>query len=309
MKYGFIILTLVLTGALNAQDGNPFDIPISRSNPSAAWQVTPDLAVSEEDTLSLISGTADPIVRSTNPFDIDPSRYDNKTQSKEEETSQTTFFTIDASKSGDTRLVVLIFVLVMLIILSLAVSLDRKRSSDLFKSIINSNNLKSLYRESDAWTNGQSIIFYLSFFLIGAFLLWIIFIKAGISDLHLLWIGLALILCYAVRHFVMWSIATIYPVGIEVGQYNYSVMLHNIVLGILLLPLVLAIEFVPGISIRTFIYVALALFFMLYLTRQAKGMFSCISMRGFNLLYFFIYLCAVEIAPVMVLYKVIVGAM
>lgn len=309
MKYGFIILILVLTGALGAQGSNPFDIPTSRSNPSAVRQVTPDMAVNQEDTLSLMPGTGDPVVTSNNPFDIDRSRYDYKTQSKEDETSQTSFFTIDSSKSGDTRLVVLIFVLVMLIILSLAVSLDKKRSSDLFKSIINSNNLKSLYRESDAWTNGQSIIFYLSFFLIGAFLLWIIFLKVGISDLHLLWIGLALLLCYTVRHIVMWSIATIYPIGIEIGQYNYSVMLHNIVLGILLLPLVLAIEFVPGISIRTFIYAALALFFMLYLSRQAKGVFSCISMRGFNLLYFFIYLCAVEIAPVMVLYKVIVGAM
>ena len=127
--------------------------------------------------------------------------------------------------------------------------------------------------------------------------------------MHLWWIGLALVACYLIRHFTIWLLGSVYPLGAVVGQFGYSIMIHNIVLAIFLLPLILAVEFVTGVEVKTYVFIALGLFLIAYVFRQVKGIISLVSTRGFNPLYFFIYLCAVEIAPIMVFYKIIVGAL
>ena len=81
------------------------------------------------------------------------------------------------------------------------------------------------------------------------------------------------------------------------------------ILGVFILPVILAIEFLPGVEYSTFLYVLIGLFLVLYVLRQLKGLLSCFAIRGFNPFYFFIYLCAIEIAPVLVVYKMMIGAL
>ncbi len=328
MKLYFFLALLLLGGILYSQDNNPFDIP-QAGDASTDEPITTEIETRLTDpvastgqsldsstvTTSLPSISIDSlsINQEPNPFDIGSDALSTETIGESPDQGFTNPIDIGHTMDGeirDTRLVVLIFVLVMFIILSLAVSLDRKRCGDVFKSMVNSNNMKTLYRETNAWTNGQTVIFYLSFFLIGSFLIWLLSLKYfGSDSMHLWWIALALILCYLIRHFTVWLLGTVYPLGPEVGQFNYSIMLHNIVLAIFLLPVVLAVEFVAGIDIKTYVFLAGGIFLLVYAFRQIKGIISMLSMRGFSPLYFFIYLCAVEIAPIMVFYKIIAGAL
>ena len=328
MKWCLLLILLSFWGVLISQQSNPFDIPKGRSDASdvsrmeqrepeigSSTALVADTVVQRE---SPVADTSDlPLSNQRyNPFDI---TINGRTQvgsatddAKEDSGFRSPIIRDQATEasSDDISLIVLIFVLAMMVILSLAVSLDRKRCSDVFRSLINSNSLKTLYRETNAWTNGQTVILYLSFFLIVPFLIWVLSIKYyGSGVVHLWWIGLALVMCYLIRHFITWLIAVIYPLGVEVGQFNYSIMLHNIVLAIILLPLLLAIEFVTSLEIKTYVFIAFGLFLLVYFFRQAKGVMSLLSMRGFNPLYFFIYLCAVEIAPIMLFYKIISGAL
>ncbi len=327
MKWCIIFVFCSFGGILSSQESNPFDIPNARISIDTTEVLSVDTPVvlssnvaSPDSSIlpeSLGSTPVDQRVSSdeVNPFDI--TGVSPVATAPREETIRDSGFKspidlINSSKDGfqDTRLIVLVFVLVMLIILSLAVGMDRKKFSAIFKSTINSNNLKTLYRETNAWTNGQIVILYTSFFLIGSFLMWLLSLKHfGGAAVHLWWIALALVACYMIRHFTIWLLGSVYPLGAVVGQFNYSIMLHNIVLALFLLPVVLAVEFVTGVEVKIYICIALGLFLLAYAFRQVKGIISLVSMRGFNPLYFFIYLCAVEIAPIMVFYKIIVGAL
>jgi len=215
-----------------------------------------------------------------------------------------------SSLSQDTKVIVLVYSLVMLIILTLAISMDRKRFGNILQACINSNHLRTLYRENQAWTNGQDIILYAFFFLNLAFVIWFFDVKLNqAASFNLFWIVGGVIVCYMIRHVVMWSISSIFPLGQEVGLHNYSISLHNIVLGVFLLPFIIALEFLPGVSYQSLLYGVFGLALVIYALRQFKGFLLSIGMRGFNPFYFFIYLCAIEIAPMLVGYKMMIGAL
>jgi len=318
VKWCALLVFFTFAGILSSQESNPFDIPNARgdvekthsSNISSSEDMSRRLETSDsssyQEKLDLPSADSTISPQEVNPFDI--SSVPTASSVTKEKVDQDGAFkspldltNFSKGNKSDTNLLVLVFVLIMLVILSLAVSLDRKRCGDVFRATINSNSLKTLYRDTNAWTNGQIVILYLSFFLISSFLIWLLALKHfGGTAVHLGWVVLALVLCYLIRHFTIWVLGSVYPLGVEVGQFNYSIMLHNIVLAIFLLPLVLAVEFMTGIDAKTYVYIALGLFLLVYVFRQVKGIISLVSMRGFNPLYFFIYLCAVEIAPIMV---------
>lgn len=343
MKLLLAISTFFWAVSISGQVVNPFDIPQAKpegtsvsvqdefgqpiprltdtlvnetadtiAGDSADFLSSGEMSVSSSNIITQTSEFSQP--SNTNPFEIGNTDMllestDNLTTDPTE-TSIIAPLTEEMSSPDNIKVLVLVYALAMLVILTLAISLDRKRFGSLLKSCINSNNLKTLHRENKSWENGQSIILYVFFFFNLAFVIWLIALKTNIPAFsNLFFNGLFVILCYAVRHFVMWSISSIYPVGAEVSVHNFSISVHNMILGILLLPIILAIEFMPGISISIWIYIFLAFLAIIYILRQAKGFLSCVTMRGFNPFYFFIYLCAVEIAPFLVGYKMMLGAL
>lgn len=324
---------------MSAQGVNPFDIPQTHSD-GTSTRIEVDNGALLSNTNGLITDSAqigDSVLdtgnvdsttiissiisadnkglsqNSANPFDIGATvQVPQPVEISQNplEISEVKPTATEVSSPSNIKILVLVYSLAMLVILTLAISLDRKRFGSLLKSGVNSNNLKTLYRESKSWQHGQSIILYVFFFFNLSFIIWLIALKTHTSVLSNLFIvGGIVMVCYAVRHFVMWSISAIYPVGAEVSVHNFSISIHNMILGILILPIILAIEFMPGINISVWIYISLTILGIIYILRQAKGFLSCITMRGFNPFYFFIYLCAVEIAPFLVGYKMMLGAL
>lgn len=318
---------LIAFGAYS-QSTNPFDIPSPDKAQSVSTTVLMDRSFGDdslglstvdimgrplaEELVDSVLVSSDPDMPSEtpalNPFDIHKGATPPV---KDYEVSDIAISIPSGVKpSVDTRVLVLVYTLVMMMILSLAISLDRKRFNTILSASINSNHLKGLYRENATWTNGQSMILYIYFFINTGFLAWYASIKiAGTPMVPLWWILAALIILYLTRHMIMKIISMVYPVGPEVELHNYSISVHNIVLGIVLLPLIPAIEFIPNVSPQVFLWLAGALVLIVYLLRQAKGMMLSLGMRGMDPLYFFIYLCAIEIAPILVLYKMTIGAL
>ena len=112
---------------------------------------------------------------------------------------------------------------------------------------------------------------------------------------------------YLVRHSVMRLFEIAFPVEKEVRQYDFTIVIFNIFLGLLLFPVNAVAAFSgPGTS-AVFIYLGIGLVILIYVFRQLRGLFIGLEFLLHNKFHFFLYLCTVEIAPLLILGKFILS--
>lgn len=80
------------------------------------------------------------------------------------------------------------------------------------------------------------------------------------------------------------------------NEYMHTILLINKALGILLLPLVIGIPYLPEIFAPYLVYGGLGLFALAYLIRVYKALQINMA-KGFSLLWMILYLCALEFLP------------
>ena len=212
--------------------------------------------------------------------------------------------------NGPTKGLVLVYAIIALIFLSIGIAINHKRFGTIIGSLINGSNLKTLHRNPRAWTETQNLLLYALFFANGTFVLWLLNARlfgGALPSLLYLFLGLGLV--YFVRHLALWVMTSIYDLGISSYQFSYSIALHNMVIGAILIPFILAMGYMTDSNVRMTSIFLLIIIVMIYVLRQGKGLLSALSVRGFNVFYFFIYLCAFEITPFLIAWKVIKGAL
>jgi len=291
IKRLYVAALLMLGGFFAiAQDANPFELQPRLEAPVDTTQVVPV---------------------STNPFDIiatakpgQPAkgpgfiiRSDNRPKqltAKEKETNYRRFLFVS--------------ILVMFIILTLIVTIFRILIEKIWKAFVRDNMLHQLHREQSSGLALAYIILYLFFFInagLFAFLTARYFgIPLSATNLY------SLLLCvgglagfFVARHFVLWLIGFVFPVGKEVATYQFTIMIFNIVIGLLLVPIVLFIAYAPESTTKIVVYGALGLLGLIYLFLGLRGLFIANRFLVENKFHFLLYLCAVEIAPILVILK------
>ena len=89
-------------------------------------------------------------------------------------------------------------------------------------------------------------------------------------------------------------------------EYLYNVFIFNKITGIFVLPLLLFVIYTNGILNVVFQWIALTAVATLLIMRLIRGfMFS--FRRGVSIFYMFLYLCALEMAPLILLYRWLEG--
>lgn len=94
----------------------------------------------------------------------------------------------------------------------------------------------------------------------------------------------------------------IYPVA---RQYAFNVYLLNNIMGLLLIPLVAIAYYSGGPADTWAIYAGIALFIVFFVLRFLKSLSIEGIISPVNLLYLFLYLCTLEILPLLVAVKLI----
>jgi hypothetical protein len=88
-------------------------------------------------------------------------------------------------------------------------------------------------------------------------------------------------------------------------NYNFIVFLINKVAGICLLPLLLIMAFSKGETHDIAVTIALSLVLIMLLYRYIVALSTVVKNLKISAVHFFIYLCAVEILPLLVIYKLL----
>ena len=106
------------------------------------------------------------------------------------------------------------------------------------------------------------------------------------------------------KYLAMKLMANIFPIAEELDLYNFNFFLNHQLLGIVLVPLNMVIAY--GIAVSPFVFTILALLVvgLSFILLTIKGLTIGISYFRFYKFHFIIYICTLEIAPILVLYKV-----
>jgi len=196
---------------------------------------------------------------------------------------------------------------VLMAILNTAHGADLQRT---LRSFTNQNILNFNFRSQKGRLSTMYILAYILYAIsVGAFLYLLAWyfgvpIMTGSIYSALICMAFVAIVMFA-RHTLLQIIGWIMPFDKELSVYNYMIAVFNHVLGITLLPFIIVAAFAPDPLKKFALFGGLAVILLIYLYRSVRGFMISGKFLAMHKFHFFLYLCAVEIAPVLILVKVL----
>lgn len=198
----------------------------------------------------------------------------------------------------------------MVVLLAVFVTLFRSNVVKSFQAFFNDNIMGQLYREQGTIIAGAYLLLY-GMFLINAgiftYLLLGYFSKDFVTSnfSSLLYCILGVTGLFLLKHFVLLLMGNIFPVEKETKLYNFTITIFGIVLGVFLVPMNILIAYAPVEFVQYFVYAVFVSIGLIYLLRSLRGLFIANRFLLFHKFHFLLYLCTVEIAPLVILSKLL----
>lgn len=307
-----ILLSLFMIWSLVLQSQNPFDIKGRGQKTLESTKIEQLDSIKQE--ISFLESTrpilADPVIEEIeiegeNPFEVShiPLRKSEFRKKKVDEKTK------KEERSGFVkRNIPLFFIILSLFILALVIGFRDNVISKSLRAVYNPNFQKLIRNEAKAGFNRSYMLLYALFFINIAISFNHLF-KTGLSDIKGFFLVFAAILIvYMVRHTSLWLLAQVFKsVGSQALNYSFSTQIGNIVLALVLLPLNIIMIYGFPNTIGVFLTIFLILVICAYLLRLAKGILDTAPLMVSNKIHFFLYLCACEIGPFLILAKVLRG--
>jgi len=314
----FVMLSLVLIALAHPAQcqnvNNPFEIKnriIKESDVQAPDSIIADNVKlinsniqNPEFQKEKIDSKKEIILSDKNPFEVDhiPLRKKDVITEKTDNYNNT-----GQDNIGESRSFIYWTILLGLILLTLATSSNRKLFGKVLKAIFNENILKQEFR-SGASLALEYILLYLVYFINGGIFLLLIwnFFYDGDVTLKNLSLCIALLIgVYSTRHIAMNILGSIFPFEKEAKLYSFTIQLFNASIGICLIPINLFLAFGPESITKIVLFIGFSLICILLIIRIVRGVTISLSFIFNRLILFFVYLCSLEIAPMVVLVKLI----
>lgn len=287
---------------LGQSSTNPFDLEYKESD--APQTITTENI--QQDSLNTSASVPFIEEKPINPFDISNEKTVVATPSRINLPDNT----IIKKGPTDKRTGFLFWVFFgLLLIFSSIYGISKVRLGQVYNSFLNENFL----RQSHRYNQGNFSVVYLLLYILAiinfAVLLYLIanYFGANLPNdffflLKLIGIVLAL---FGGKHLVLSLVGAIFPVNKEISLYSFTIMIFGILLGMLVFILNIIIAYGPESIVKLSVYSALGAIIAIYLFRTIRGLSIGSKYLVLHKFHFFIYLCTVEILPVVILIKVI----
>ena len=205
------------------------------------------------------------------------------------------------------------FVIVgMMVMLTLIFFLLRMVIRKSWEGFLNPNILSQMHRERSLSLQMPFLILY-GFFIINAGIFALVLCKyfnIQIANTN----GKSLLICiggigsfFILRHIVLSLLGYIFPVDKEASTYSFTITVFNIILGLLLVPMILFGVYAPSSMVSTLLPFFLILIGLVYLYLNLRGLLIANRYVFLHKFHFLLYICTVEIAPVMIVVKLLMG--
>ncbi|MGI8893889.1 MAG: DUF4271 domain-containing protein, partial [Bacteroidia bacterium] len=110
---------------------------------------------------------------------------------------------------------------------------------------------------------------------------------------------------YTAKFIVLKIAGFLFRIDKAIATYIFNIFIINNVLGILLIMLVIGIAYLPAEATSYLIPAAAMFVCFAYIYRFLRGLVIGFSYNSYSNLYLFLYLCALEIAPLLIIIKLI----
>ncbi len=208
------------------------------------------------------------------------------------------------------RTFLIITSIVDFVLLTILVLLFRSYFDRVYNGFLNDNLLGQLYRERAAGLGIPFLMMYLLYFFnLG----WLIFLTLKHYNVNLVpsntyFLSLTIVGVTVVtfaRHLVLRFIAFTFPVTGEAKLYSFLINIFNIIVGVALWPINLLAALGPSNFVTAFIFLGFVVLILIYLFRSIRGLLIANRYLTFYKFHFLLYICTIEIVPLVVLYKII----
>ncbi len=210
------------------------------------------------------------------------------------------------------RRVKLLTILGILILMAFLATVLRSFVNNTLRAFFNDNMMNQLYREQEGRGILPFLLLYGFFFLnAGAFLFFVLKNysvpqQLPFSDGRLLLTCLAVVTgLFLLKHLVLGFLGYVFPIREAVSRYNFNIIIFNIVIGLLLVPTNIMLAYGPDDFRQLIILGAAAIIGAIYIYRSLRSLLLTNKFSRFHLFHFLLYICTVEIAPVLFIFKLI----
>ncbi|MDX1667167.1 MAG: DUF4271 domain-containing protein [Saprospiraceae bacterium] len=294
-KYIYLLafISLLGSGALGQKGENPFEL-------------TPRLPASER-----IQPDAEEIAAESppgNPFEMvappEGSPEIPQTTEMQGEEAEEEPFAYRRFKFG--------LILFLLLLLAFLVTLLRSSVRKTYRAFLNENLMNQLYRNQAARGNLPFLLLYGMFFINAAAFLFFLMYHSGYLSTPPYWkaylfILVGLVSVFLFKHLLLFILGSIFPLRSEMSLYSFTIIVFSIILGFALLPLNLLAAYAPSQLIWPALYTGIGIAGATYLYRSVRGLIIGYNYLFFHKFHFLLYICTVEIAPALVLLKLIMN--
>ena len=131
------------------------------------------------------------------------------------------------------------------------------------------------------------------------------------TDVPFWWLAagsaIVLLLVYLIKYLFLLFTGWVFTTKEAAGSYVFVVFLVNKVLGILLVPFLLILSFGSPELVQVAVTVSIGMILLLFAYRYWVSFTAIRNKLKVNALHFFLYLCAVELLPLVLIYKVLIN--
>jgi|GEM_PF-2967750 len=322
----FILLILpfliIFTVPIHGQQGNPFEL--EHKVPEAQkWRELEEVnlpsPIEASDTLDNEISAAEKSIYVVqqiegNPFNINSSPLDKMEDDIQEVAAvkpipQQRETHLNKSAGAKLNQFKIIMVILLLIALALISTLLRHVIIKVFESFQSDNLLRGYFRSTGRRIGLPNLLLEVFFIVNAAFAIFLIMESYQLVGNSPVTTFLQILLATGVivfgKHLILYILQEVFPVQKQASEYNFTINVFFSILGLILLPCNLILAFAPVAMAK------LGLYFVVIVTTLVLGYLAFRAFLigskflGSNRFHFFMYLCTVEIAPTLIIIKVL----
>jgi hypothetical protein len=229
------------------------------------------------------------------------------------------FFTSHQLKTQDIRPVlfkkyqpdwILGLFLLCFVLLAWAQVFYRRRLRQILMATYSKRFLSQLVRDGDLFSERISLATGFIYFIIISLFLFQLYELVLVKDAGRLHQGFPLFALISIFVLGFWMLkiglirflSFIFRTRQTSREYILNILIFNILTGIFLLPLMVFAVYLKSVI---FLWICMILFVLFFFFRFVRGFLIGISITKFSYLFLFVYLCSLEILPLVVLLKVV----
>lgn len=284
---------------------------ITQSNAQSTWDNPFDIGVVMPDSTDSLNETEaiDTLLVSQNPFDI---VKENPNIIKLEAKKNTSTIPAIQKIAQNNKPQGFLFSLVLgiLLILTILVSLSRGLITKIYQAFFNDIVLKVLFRNRSSLSTSTYLALYGMFMInLGVFLYlvlrnygWLIN-QSDIQTLSVCVIGVAVLII--TKHLVLASLSYVFPISKEIDLYSFIIMIFGILMGLLLAPVNVFFAYSDAKTAQMLIIGIAIVLGIVYGLKAIRSLFLVQNVIFSDFLHFLLYLCAIELVPILLILKII----